>query len=479
MRELRSMLSDAVATAAVAEVPLADELAAVEKYARVQQLRFGDRLQLEWDIADDVLGAATPHFLLQPLVENGIKYSVEALSGTHTVRVAAVRESGELVVRVTDDGIGPASRTAHAERGFGRGLANARERLAYLYGTAHALTLHAATDGPGTIVEVRVPFRATDRGARYTVVHLRRGRDRMTTSTTEPASGKPFLVLSDVHLGAVPPATERAFLAFLTYAAETAAGLLLNGDIFDVWYAPRQFVPRRYVRALALLAEVIEGGLPVYFVAGNRDVASWGGRILEDDIGLRVLDDPARLRMGTRSALVAHGDGVRGRTASPYRKPAAMLRHPAVIWAARHLLPTNWFFGTLLENSGTRIWVARHARGESTGPKARASSIEAWARRELAADATLDLVICGHSHFPALVDVGGGRFYANAGDWVGHHSYLVIPDGQAAPEVRRWPSREFFDWSALDSGMDVSMGTESTAGPSSSRTVITGDLGAP
>lgn len=265
-------------------------------------------------------------------------------------------------------------------------------------------------------------------------------------------SDRPFLVLSDVHLGAVPASTERALLSFLAYAATDASGLLINGDLFDVWFASRQFLPRRYVRVLAALSAVVDNGVPVCFVSGNRDVASWGGRVLQDDFGIQVLNDPTRLRLGNRSALVAHGDGIGERATLGYQKPYTILRHPAVIWAAHHLLPQDRLFDVLARRSGTHTWVARHARGEPTGPKARAPRIEAWARAHLANDPDLSLVVCGHSHLPALHEVERGRYYVNSGDWISHFTYVHLGPGDAAPEVRRWPSREPFDWAAVDDG---------------------------
>ncbi|MDQ3309131.1 MAG: UDP-2,3-diacylglucosamine diphosphatase, partial [Gemmatimonadota bacterium] len=70
-------------------------------------------------------------------------------------------------------------------------------------------------------------------------------------------SGKPFFIISDLHLGAVPETTERAFLDFLAYTQRNASGLLINGDLFDVWVEYRSVVPRRYVRVLYRLTEVV------------------------------------------------------------------------------------------------------------------------------------------------------------------------------------------------------------------------------
>jgi two-component system LytT family sensor kinase len=160
LEALGEMLRHAVRTASVPEVPLEEEVRALMTYVRIQQLRFGERLSLVWRIAPDVARAAIPNFLLQPLVENAIKFSVEALSGPRTVIVKAERVHDELVVSVVDDGLGPReSQQRSPFRGTGRGLSNAQQRLERLFGDRHSLTLHPQPSGSGTTVEVRLPFR--------------------------------------------------------------------------------------------------------------------------------------------------------------------------------------------------------------------------------------------------------------------------------------------------------------------------------
>ena len=66
----------------------------------------------------------------------------------------------------------------------------------------------------------------------------------------------------------------------------------------------------------------------------------------------------------------------------------------------------------------------------------RAAFLEEWARQQLADDATLSLVVCGHSHVPALVEVAPGRWYLNAGDWLSHYSYAVLEAG--VPRLEHW-----------------------------------------
>lgn len=262
---------------------------------------------------------------------------------------------------------------------------------------------------------------------------------------TAPAPpDRPFLVVSDVHLGAVPAETERAFRAFLAHAAEVASGLLINGDLFDAWFATRHFVVRHHVRVLAAVADVVDAGVPVYFVGGNHDAIEYGGEVLRDDFGVILLEDPAHLDIAGYRALVVHGDGVRpGPAGYPqYRKRHPVLRSPAFRWAAQRMTHVDSIYDRVAAWSATRAFVARHARGEDTGPKPAAAPIEAWARAALRAEPTTDVVLAGHSHLPVLAEVDPGRYYINTGDWISHMSYGVFRGVEHAPELQRWPDRE-------------------------------------
>ncbi len=245
-----------------------------------------------------------------------------------------------------------------------------------------------------------------------------------------------------MHLGAVPAATERAFRAFLAHAAASAAGLLINGDLFDAWLATRHFVVRHHVRVLAAVADVVDAGVPVYFVGGNHDAVEFGGAALRDDLGVTLLDEPARLTIAGRRALVVHGDGVRPapRGYPAYRKRHPVLRSRAFRHAAQRLAHPDRIYDRIAAWSATRELAARHARGEGTGPKPAAAPIEAWARAALRAEPDLGVVLAGHSHLPACVEPEPGRYYVNTGDWIARRTYAVLPPDGGAPELRDWPA---------------------------------------
>lgn len=251
-----------------------------------------------------------------------------------------------------------------------------------------------------------------------------------------PSTGKPFFVVSDLHLGAVPDTTERSFRAFLDHVAREASGLLINGDLFEFGVAYRSVVPRKHVRVLAKLADVVEAGVPVYFVAGNHDHVEWGGHALED-AGVELLPDPIVMDVAGRRALITHGDAVGpGATARRERIERRLARSRAFVTFLRLLHP-DWVARIQPYTTSTRRQVRRHGAGDGGGPKTRAPAIEAWGRERLKEDSSLDLIVAGHAHLPALVEVEPGRYYLNAGDWITHSSYMVLPE-DGVPELRWW-----------------------------------------
>ena len=256
----------------------------------------------------------------------------------------------------------------------------------------------------------------------------------------------PIFVVSDVHIGAITRPNERSFRTFLDYAAREASALVINGDLFDIWIPSRRFVLRNYVRVLAKLAELTESKFPVYFVGGNHDALEYGGTVLREDTGVTLLDDPSDMRLGPFRVLLVHGDGVGGSAQREYRKEnrvlRTLLRVSALRSAAEHLLPADWLHARASRWSRVPEVVARHERGEGTGPKPLAPLIERWARDELRRRPDVDILLAGHSHLPAWVEIEPERFYLNTGDWIEHMTYGVLPPTKKRPEIRRWPSNE-------------------------------------
>ena len=109
-------------------VTLADEIALARRYLAIEQVRFGERLQIEWSLDPKADGARLPPLLLQPLVENAVRHGVEpSASGAH-LRISTQRRGKIVVIKVSNTvPAGPGT------AGAGEALRNVRERLALLH----------------------------------------------------------------------------------------------------------------------------------------------------------------------------------------------------------------------------------------------------------------------------------------------------------------------------------------------------------
>ncbi len=149
---LGELLRYVIDTAERQLVPLAEELAFVERYLEIQQARFPDRLRVEIDAGPDTIGIEVPSLVLQPLVENALEHGLAGRAGQGKVRIEARRESGRLRVRVEDDGPGPGGGPERQ----GLGLENTRSRLRELYAESAALVLREGARG-GAVAELNLP----------------------------------------------------------------------------------------------------------------------------------------------------------------------------------------------------------------------------------------------------------------------------------------------------------------------------------
>jgi LytS/YehU family sensor histidine kinase len=136
-------------------VSLDEELEHVEQYLRFEHARFGERLQVQFDIDPRARLAVVPVLSVQPLVENAIGHGLGPKGGGGTVRISArPQEDGATEIDVSDDGVGfvPGA----PSRGNGIGLDNVNQRLTKLFGAASALQVQSAP-GAGATVTFRVP----------------------------------------------------------------------------------------------------------------------------------------------------------------------------------------------------------------------------------------------------------------------------------------------------------------------------------
>ena len=153
-----SELLRATLDTAAQEIPLRQELAFLDRYLEIQQVRLGERLRIEKQIDASTLEAQVPALVLQPLVENALRHGIEPNLGTGVVSIRAARSNNTLQLAVRDNGPGMKS-SAKSARG-GIGLANTRTRLQELYGQEARLVFNNLAEG-GCAVEVEIPYKAT------------------------------------------------------------------------------------------------------------------------------------------------------------------------------------------------------------------------------------------------------------------------------------------------------------------------------
>ena len=130
LEDLAQLFRVALADAG-ASVPLGEEIDLARRYLDIEQVRFGTRLAVHWDVDPECNDARVPPLVLQPLVENAVRHGVEPLPGGGWVRVEAARRRGQVLVtvsnRVGDEPGAP---------GHGMALHNIRERLRLLHDVA-------------------------------------------------------------------------------------------------------------------------------------------------------------------------------------------------------------------------------------------------------------------------------------------------------------------------------------------------------
>src|SRR3569833_306886 len=137
------------------KVTLRQEIEALDLYLGTERLRFGDRLRLEYAIEGPALEALVPSLLLQPLLENSLKYAVSPREAGGCIRIEGRARGAMLELSVIDDGPGMRDRYTPTER-RGVGLRNPRERLAVLYGEHHRFAV--LNSHPGLRIDMALPL---------------------------------------------------------------------------------------------------------------------------------------------------------------------------------------------------------------------------------------------------------------------------------------------------------------------------------
>ena len=161
LARLSSFLRYTLANEPTANVTLAQEVETLKLYLEIEKMRFEDRLRPHFRVEPETIGARLPSLLLQPLIENAIKYAVTPAENGADIWITAVREGQAVRIEVADNGNGEGMEIA-ASPSTGVGLANIRDRLTQAYGASHRFETKKNERG-GFSVILEIPYETGDK----------------------------------------------------------------------------------------------------------------------------------------------------------------------------------------------------------------------------------------------------------------------------------------------------------------------------
>ncbi len=163
LARLSSFLRYTLVNEPTAKVTLAQEVETLKLYLEIEKMRFEDRLRPHFKIESETIGARVPSLLLQPLIENAIKYAVTPSEDGADIWLTARRDGEGVRIEVADNGDSEGAAIS-ASPSTGVGLANIRDRLAQAYGGAHGFTTTKNERG-GFSVILEIPYETGDKDA--------------------------------------------------------------------------------------------------------------------------------------------------------------------------------------------------------------------------------------------------------------------------------------------------------------------------
>jgi UDP-2,3-diacylglucosamine hydrolase len=232
---------------------------------------------------------------------------------------------------------------------------------------------------------------------------------------------------SDFHLGIDARLSsserERQIVRWLDMVSVDAESIYLVGDLFDFWFEYKSVVPRGYVRLLGKLAELIDGGLPIYIFTGNHDM--WMGSYLDDELGCPVLREPIRARHSGKQFLIGHGDGL-GPGDHGYKLIKRIFSNTL----------SQWFYARLHPNFAFKIaqFWSNKSRSEAEKKDEWLGKEREWLvsyAEEIIDSEPIDYFIFGHRHLPIICNLSNDlSMYVNLGDWLEYNSYATFDVNQ-------------------------------------------------
>jgi len=198
------------------------------------------------------------------------------------------------------------------------------------------------------------------------------------------------LFISDLHLQESRPEIGAQFLTFLDQEAARAEALYILGDLFDAWIGDDDPDPH-YAEIKEALGAVVDGGVPVFFMHGNRDFLV--GRKFAEETGVELLGDPFKTNFYGREVLLSHGDAF-CIDDTKYQEVRSVTRDPA------------WQAMMLQKPLAERQAIARQARADSMAHGAsidlEISDVNQAAVESVMRSHEVRTLLHGHTHRPAV-----------------------------------------------------------------------------
>jgi signal transduction histidine kinase len=156
LSRLASFLRYTLVNESAAQVTLSQEVETLKLYLEIEKMRFEDRMRPSFNVDPAAMHARVPSLLLQPLVENAIKYAVTPQEGGADIAVDARRVGNRVRITVSDTGPGSRGPQVGGSPSTGVGLANIRDRLSQAYGADHHI--EANDTDAGFAVTIEIPY---------------------------------------------------------------------------------------------------------------------------------------------------------------------------------------------------------------------------------------------------------------------------------------------------------------------------------
>ena len=235
---------------------------------------------------------------------------------------------------------------------------------------------------------------------------------------------KKVYFVSDLHLGAPDllesRVREKRLAAWLDSITPKAQSIFFVGDIFDFWFEYRHVVPKGFLLFFGKLANLINKGIDVHFFTGNHDL--WMGKYLEEELGVKIHQQPMSFIIASKNFYVGHGDGL-GAKNHLFRKIRWVLLNKYL----RYLF--SWLHPDIGISIAKRISIDSYKRKKLN--KEKSFGMREWLIQHSLIVQKIrqhHFYVYGHRHMILNLKIDSWQFI-NLGDWYNGCPYAVF-DGE-------------------------------------------------